>query len=58
MPTPEQVDALVDAVEQLLDDMGKGGVCVCLHAKAKARIAFEPFCDPEAAEYFMTLEEA
>jgi hypothetical protein len=32
-----------DALWQLLDDMGRDGVHVCLAAKAQARIAFEPF---------------
>lgn len=43
MPTPEQVQALADAMWQLLDDMGTDGQCVCLAAKAQARAALEPF---------------
>lgn len=41
--TDEQVQALADAVEQLLDDMGGYGITVCMAAKAQARIAYEPF---------------
>lgn len=52
------VAALVDAMDQLLDDMGETGLCVCLLAKAKARIAFEPFLAPGCVEFFMPLEEA
>lgn len=43
MPTLVEIDELVDAMGQLLDDMGADGTGVCLYAKAKARIAFEPF---------------
>ena len=53
-----QVIALADAMDQLLDDMGKDGTSVCLYAKAKARIAFEPFIDPESVEFYMSLDEA
>lgn len=45
MATQEAIDALVDAIGQLLDDMGADGTSVCLLAKAKARVAYEPFCD-------------
>jgi hypothetical protein len=44
----ENVEALKDAMWQLLDDMGAEGQSVCLAAKAQARIAFEPFQDPNA----------
>lgn len=43
MATLVEIDELVDAMGQLLDDMGADGTGVCLYAKAKARIAFEPF---------------
>lgn len=46
--TEAEVDALRDAMWQILDDMGRDGLCVCLEAKAMARIAFEPFQDPGA----------
>jgi len=53
---------LAEAMWQLLDDMGKNGLCVSGFAKARARIAFEPFIsekddllpNPE----WMTLERA
>ena len=41
--TKDHVFALADAMGQLLDDMGTGGKCVCSLAKAKARVAYEPF---------------
>ena len=59
-----QVDMLVDAMWQLLDDMGKNGTCVCLAAKAKARVAFEPFfqkldeIDTDLYDDWMSFEEA
>lgn len=50
--------ALVDAMWQLLDDMGPGQH-VCAAAKAQARIAFEPYIDePEAMANIITLELA
>ena len=46
---------------QLLDDMGKDRMCVCLAAKAQARIAYEPFItdiERDVCEDLMTLEAA
>lgn len=57
-PTNEQINALIEAMDQLLDDMGIDGRSVCLFAKAQARVAFEPFLDRECVEYVMPLEEA
>ncbi len=54
----EEVIALADAMDQLLDDMGSTGKCVCLHAKAQARIAFEPFRNYDDHTDEFTLEEA
>jgi hypothetical protein len=48
--------ALIDAMEQILDDMGKNGLCVSPYAKAQARIAIEPFGID--TEDFMPLDEA
>lgn len=56
MDFPE-IKALVEAMWQLLDDMALHGTCVCVAAKAQARIAYEPFNDHEA-EPAMTLEDA
>lgn len=57
--TPEQVQALADAMWQLLDDMGTGGQCVCLAAKAEARIAFEPFVkEPDEIHGMMPIADA
>jgi hypothetical protein len=57
MPTEQQIDNLVDATWQLLDDMGKDGLSVCAAAKAKARVAIEPFKYIDN-EFEMTLDDA
>ncbi len=54
----EEVIALADAMDQLLDDMGATGQDVCLYAKAQARIAFEPFRHDDDSTNDFTLEEA
>jgi hypothetical protein len=59
--TDEQVEALADAMEQLLDDMGERGAIVCIAAKAQARIAYEPFARGNAKRGVLpafTLEQA
>lgn len=56
--TVEQVIELADAMDQLLDDMGETGQGVCLYAKAKARIAFEPFRHDDAHTDDFTLAVA
>ena len=56
--TDDNVRELADAMDQLLDDMGEKGQSVCLYAKAKARIAFEPFRDPEDHTDDFTLAQA
>ena len=57
--TPEQIEALAEAMWQILDDMGKG-ISVCRAAKAQARVAYEPFRDKSEPEYndWMSLAEA
>ncbi len=42
-PTVPQVQALADAMWQVLDDMGTDSRSVCLATKAQARVAYEPF---------------
>lgn len=54
----EHIAALIDAMDSVLDDMGHTGQSVCMHTKAKARIAFEPFIEPECVEFVMSLDEA
>lgn len=54
----DDFDRLIEAMDQLLDDMGHEGTSVCLAAKAKARIAFEPFMELDAAHIYMPLDEA
>lgn len=55
----DEINALIDAMDQLLDDMGENGLSVCKLAKAKARIAFEPFRDlDEHSEAIMSLDVA
>lgn len=58
MPTDKQVQDLADAMWQLLCDMGATGQGVCLAAKARARIAFEPWNTEVGAEPDMSLDEA
>lgn len=41
--TEAHVGALVEAVWQVLDDMGTDRTSCCLYAKAKLRAAFEPW---------------
>ncbi len=56
-----EVQALADAMWQLLDDMGAEGTSVCAVAKASARIAYEPFrvgADGEEAPVDYPLEAA
>jgi hypothetical protein len=55
---PEEIKALVAAMSQILDDMRKDGTSVCLATKAQARIAYEPFADPEEIDFIMPIEEA
>jgi hypothetical protein len=58
-PSQEQIDALADAMWQLLDDMGIDGKCVSGAAKAQARVASEPFCnDPADVNGLMSIETA
>lgn len=48
---------LAEAVWQILDDFGRDGLSVCGAAKARLRIAYEPFREDDDALEF-TLEEA
>lgn len=60
-PTKEQVRALAEAMGDLLDDMGKDGLSVCGLAKARARLAWEPFKVDDTGEAYepeYPLEEA
>lgn len=57
--TDEQLSDLVEAVWQVLDDMGTGGKCCCGAAKAALRVAYEPFASEEyPTESFLPLSEA
>lgn len=52
-------EELADAVWQILDDMRHDGTSVCPAAKARLRIAFEPFIDENAdMTDIITLEAA
>lgn len=53
-----KVDALVEAVWQVLDDMGANSCSTCLASKALLRAAYEPFWDEELGEMDYPLEEA
>lgn len=52
-----RVEALAEAMWQLLDDMRTPHESPCLAARAQARIAYEPFNDHKA-DPVMTMEEA
>lgn len=41
--SPPNIEALVDAAWQVLDDMGTSGQSCCLYAKARLRAAIAPF---------------
>lgn len=57
--TSEEVSELVDAMWQLLNDMGETGQSVCMFTKAKARIAFNPFTNDVVETHgMMSMEEA
>lgn len=58
--SPGEIVELIYAMDQLLDDMGTDGLSVCAYAKARARIAFEPFRDPteHGDEYMISLDDA
>ena len=58
--TEAQITALADAVWHCLDDMGQYNTNVCSAAKAKLRLAYEPFLDAAdpADDGWMTLAEA
>jgi hypothetical protein len=59
MPTEQEVQALAEAMDQLLDDMGQEGTRVCVAAKAQARMAWEPFRDKDdPAHRLMSIDEA
>jgi hypothetical protein len=59
MPTEREVQALAEAMDQLLDDMGLSGCSVCMAAKAQARIAYEPFRDKSVSgDWLMPMEDA
>jgi hypothetical protein len=45
--TEDELDALLAAVWQAFDDMGKDGLSICGAAKAELRIAAEPFIVPD-----------
>lgn len=56
---PDDIKALVVAMSQVLDDLQTEGLSVCLATKAQARIAYEPFSDPDDPDRgMMPLEEA
>jgi len=55
---PEEIQALARALSQLLEEMGTEGTSVSAAAKARARIAYEPFADEEEKNSMMTIEAA
>lgn len=57
IPTPEQIAALKEAAWAALDEMGVDRQSVCRATKARLRVAYEPFLEPDD-EGFMPLDEA
>lgn len=59
MATQAEIESLIGAVWQILDDMREHGTGCCLAAKAALRVAFEPFkqCNDDVRD-FMSLAEA
>jgi hypothetical protein len=55
---PEEIKALVAAMAQILDDMRENGMSCCLATKAQARVAYEPFANPEEKDLIMPIEDA
>jgi phage terminase small subunit len=55
---PEKVRPLVVAMSQVLNDMQKDSTSLGLFTKAQARIAYEPFAEPDEKADIMPLEEA
>lgn len=55
----KRVTDLIEAVWQVLDDMGTDGKCCCGAAKAQLRVAYEPFSEEVGpTEGFLSLSEA
>jgi hypothetical protein len=54
----EQIEDLVEAVRQLLEDMGPDGLSVCLAVKAEARVALEPFLSKGDGKNMITFARA
>ena len=55
--TPEQLYKVVNAAYQVMDDMGKDGLSCCGLAKAKLRVALDPFI-PRDDEFGFSLKDA
>lgn len=53
----DSIEQLANATWQVLDDMGRDGLCCCKATKAQLRAAYEPFNDGEA-EPEMTMKQA
>lgn len=58
MSAPFDAAPVIDALLQILDDMGVDGDCCCLLAKAQARVAIEPFLEDDDGEGLMSYEDA
>ena len=53
-----EIRGLIEAMFDLLDDMGPDRMFVSDVSKAQARIAYEPFLADDELEYLMSIEEA
>ena len=56
--TETEISDLIYAMSLVLDDMGKNKKSVCLTTKAHARVAYEPFMNPDEEEAVMPLSDA
>ena len=53
-----QKQALIAAMDQVLDDMGTGGFAVCGATKAQARVALDPYLNDEERALHTPIEDA
>lgn len=58
--TSEQIEALADAMRDVLDEMGHDSQSVTRYTKAKARLAYEPFMAmmEDGPEFYLALDQA
>ena len=57
-PRSREEQALIAAMDQVLDDMGTGGFAVCGATKAQARVALDPYLNDEERALHTPVEDA